>query len=217
MSNKSSENPRMGIHDISMPLTPDVAVFPGDTPPTRELLLDMQQGAHLTLSTLHSTVHLGTHIDGPCHYVKDGAGVETMPLSLGYGTALLIDAPGDGPVPASVLPDGDLPPRLLVRTRSYPDPTVFEPKYRSLSPEFMDAIAGRGVQLIGVDTPSIDAADAKVLVAHHRAGIHGLWILEQLRLDAISTGLWHLIAFPLPLAGYDASPVRAVLIGPPVR
>ena len=81
----------------------------------------------------------------------------------------------------------------------------------------MDAIAGRGVQLIGVDTPSIDAADAKVLVAHHRAGIHGLWILEQLRLDAISIGLWHLIAFPLPLAGYDASPVRAVLIGPPGR
>ena len=38
------------IHDISMPLTPDVAVFPGDTPPTREMLLDMQQGDHLTLS-----------------------------------------------------------------------------------------------------------------------------------------------------------------------
>ena len=110
------------IHDISMPLTPDVAVFPGDTPPTREMLLDMQQGDHLTLSTLHSTVHLGTHIDGPCHYVKDGAGVESMPLSLGYGPALVIDAPGDGPVPASVLPEGDLPQRLLVRTQSHPDP-----------------------------------------------------------------------------------------------
>ena len=58
------------IHDISMPLTSDVAVFPGDTPPTREMLLDMQQGDHLTLSTLHSTVHLGTHIDGPCHYAQ---------------------------------------------------------------------------------------------------------------------------------------------------
>ncbi len=205
------------IHDISMPLTPDVAVFPGDTPPTREMLLDMQQGDHLTLSTLHSTVHLGTHIDGPCHYVKDGAGVESMPLSLGYGPALVIDAPGDGPVPASVLPEGDLPPRLLVRTQSHPDPNTFNPKYRPMSPAFMDAIADRGVQLIGVDTPSVDAADAKTLVAHHRAGVHGLWILEQLRLGEISAGLWHLIAFPLPLAGYDASPVRAVLIGPPGR
>ena len=115
------------IHDISMPLTPDVAVFPGDTPPTREMLLDMQQGDHLTLSTLHSTVHLGTHIDGPCHYVKDGAGVESMPLSLGYGPALVIDAPGEGPVPASVLPEGDLPPRMLVRTQSHPDPNHFNP------------------------------------------------------------------------------------------
>ena len=190
---------------------------PGDTPPTREMLLDMQQGDHLTLSTLHSTVHLGTHIDGPCHYVKDGAGVESMPLSLGYGPALVIDAPGEGPVPASVLPEGDLPPRLLVRTQSHTDPNRFNPKYRPMSPAFMDAIADRGVQLIGVDTPSVDASDAKTLVAHHRAGVHGLWILEQLRLAEISPGLWHLIAFPLPLAGYDASPVRAVLIGPPGR
>ena len=140
-----------------------------------------------------------------------------MPLSLGYGPALVIDALGDGPVPASVLPDGDLPPRLLVRTQSHPDPNTFNPKYRPMSPAFMDAIADRGVQLIGVDTPSVDAADAKTLVAHHRAGVHGLWILEQLRLAEVPAGLWHLIAFPLPLAGYDASPVRAVLIGPPGR
>ena len=64
---------------------------------------------------------------------------------------------------------------------------------------------------------ALDAADAKTLVAHHRAGVHGLWILEQLRLAEVPAGLWHLIAFPLPLAGYDASPVRAVLIGPPGR
>ena len=73
----------------------------------------------------------------------------------------------------------------------------------------MDAIADRGVQLIGVDTPSVDASDAKTLVAHHRAGVHGLWILEQLRLAEISPT----VAFdcvPAPLAGYDASPVRAV-------
>ena len=69
--------------------------------------------------------------------------------------------PPERSVPASVLPEGDLPPRLLVRTQSHPDPNCFNPKYRPMSPAFMDAIADRGVQLIGVDTPSVDASDAK--------------------------------------------------------
>ena len=36
-------------------------------------------------------------------------------------------------------------------------------------------------------------------------------ILEGLVLDRVPEGLYELIALPLPLAGFDASPVRAVL------
>ena len=34
----------MKIHDLSPPITPELAVFPGDTPPSREVLLDMVRG-----------------------------------------------------------------------------------------------------------------------------------------------------------------------------
>ena len=37
--------------DISPPITSDLKVFPGDTPPSREVLLDLARGDALTLST----------------------------------------------------------------------------------------------------------------------------------------------------------------------
>ena len=36
-------------------------------------------------------------------------------------------------------------------------------------------------------------------------------ILEGLRLDHVQSGEYELIALPLPLVGFDASPVRAIL------
>ena len=47
------------IYDISPPVSSRIAVFPGDTPPSREVLMEMERGDHLTLSTLRATVHLG--------------------------------------------------------------------------------------------------------------------------------------------------------------
>ena len=55
------------IYDISPPITESLKVWPGDTPPTREVQLDMKRGDNITLSTLRSTVHLGAHVDGPNH------------------------------------------------------------------------------------------------------------------------------------------------------
>jgi arylformamidase len=40
---------------------------------------------------------------------------------------------------------------------------------------------------------------------------HDIAILEGLVLAAVPPGLYELIALPLPLVGFDASPVRAVL------
>ena len=58
------------IIDISPPLNASLAVWPGDTPLSREVLLDMARGASVTLSTLRATVHLGAHADAPSHYGK---------------------------------------------------------------------------------------------------------------------------------------------------
>ncbi len=53
----------MMIYDITPPITDALAVWPGDTPPSREVLLDLTKGDNITLSTLQATVHLGAHAD----------------------------------------------------------------------------------------------------------------------------------------------------------
>lgn len=73
-------------------------------------------------------------------------------------------------------------------------------------------MAGRPrVQLIGIDTPSIDPASSKTLDSHQTILRRDMRVLENLVLDAVEPGDYELIALPLALVQADASPVRAVL------
>ena len=72
-------------------------------------------------------------------------------------------------------------------------------------------MADAGVQLIGIDTASIDPADSKTLDSHQVIRRRDLRVLENLVLDDVPEGDYELIALPLKLMSADASPVRAVL------
>ncbi|MBN4060223.1 cyclase family protein [Planctomycetaceae bacterium AH-315-I19] len=203
------------IYDITPAITEQLAVFPGDTPASRRVLLDMNAGDGLTLSTLNATVHLGAHADAPSHYGRDGNTIDEMPIELYLGPCQVITpkpAPGGG---HRLMPkDIAAPitePRVLLRTDSYPNPEHFNTDFTAMSPELADHLAGAGVRLVGIDTPSVDTAGAKELVAHHALLRNNIAILEGIVLTGVPDGRYELIALPLKLAGFDASPVRAVL------
>ena len=65
--------------------------------------------------------------------------------------------------------------------------------------------------MIGIDTPSVDLFDSKDLPAHLAFLRNDMAILEGIDLSEVPEGIYELIALPLKLAGFDASPVRAVL------
>ena len=201
------------ILDISPPITPALAVWPGDTPPRREVLLDMERGDVITLSTLHSTVHLGAHADAPGHFGKGAPGIETRPLEDYMGICQVIRvAPARrsriGPEAIGVPITEE---RILLRTDSYPDPGRFHEDFAALAPDLIDFLHECGVRLVGIDTPSVDLFDSKDLPAHRRFLVHDMAILEGLVLGDVPPGRYELIALPLRLVGFDASPVRAVL------
>ncbi|MDH3627681.1 MAG: cyclase family protein [Acidobacteriota bacterium] len=209
-----SSDPDRKLYDLTPTIDGGLQVFPGDTPPTREVLLDLARGDHLTLSSLHATVHLGAHADAPSHYDRDGGDMASQSLDRYLGRCRLVRAetPAGERVAADRLPEGELGERLLVATNSYPDPrrSIGE-GFAGLQPEFVTECARRGVRLIGVDMPSVDLVDAKHLTAHAACREHGILILEGLLLNEIPEGEYELIALPLKLAGFDGSPVRAVL------
>lgn len=210
--------------DVSMALSAATAVFPGDTPLSREVLMDCARGDHLTLSTLRSTVHLGTHLDAPSHY-GGTMSIEQVPLGRTCGECLVVASEGEiadrrvseanlaRPLASLGFAGGSpLPPRVLIATGSFPDPTRWTEAFAGLDPALADELADRGVRLVGVDTPSVDPADSKELPAHRRCLARGLLILEGLRLGHVVPGRYTLLCLPLRLEGFDASPVRAALL-----
>jgi arylformamidase len=109
------------------------------------------------------------------------------------------------------LPGTILAPRVLLATGTYPDPSFFNEDFAALSPELIDALAGKGVRLVGVDTPSVDRFSSKDLPSHLACLRHDIAILEGIVLREVPEGVYELVALPLKLSGFDASPVRAVL------
>ena len=201
------------IFDISPPITDALGVWPGDTPPSREVLLDMSRGANLTLSTLRSTVHLGAHADGPNHYGRDAPGIEARSLDDYLGPCQVIRvAVGRGRrIGVDDLPGPIVAERVLFATGTYPDPNRFNTDFAGLAPELIPHLRGRGVRLVGVDTPSVDLFDSKDLPAHLACLRHDMAILEGVVLSDVPDGRYVLIALPLRMVGFDASPVRAIL------
>ena len=201
------------LYDITPPITPNMPVWPGDTPLPREVLLDMSKGDNLTLSTLHATVHLGAHADGPNHYGVDGRSIDQQDLKYYLGPCQVIRVAAKRAVRIS--PDQITTtvsaPRVLLSTGTYPDPSMFNEDFAGLATDLVDWLHERGVILVGVDTPSVDLFSSKDLPAHKRILAQDMAILEGLVLTHVPEGEYELIALPLPLVGFDASPVRAVL------
>lgn len=200
--------------DISPPVTPDIAVWPGDTPFSRRVLCAISEGSNLDLSTITTTVHVGAHTDAPSHYAGAAPGIGERPLGLYYGECQVMGvAVGRGErIRPEHLTGPIRAPRLLLRTETFPDPNHFNTDFAALSPELVAFAHDSGVVLVGLDTPSVDLCEDKELLSHTAIAARDMAILEGVVLSHVPDGVYTLIALPLNLPGVDASPVRAVLV-----
>jgi arylformamidase len=203
----------MAIYDISPPITEKLCVWPGDTPPRREVLLDIQRGDSITLSTLHATVHLGAHADAPSHYGAEAPAIDARGLDyyLGPCQVIRVAARRGSCIGPEAIAAPISAPRVLLATGTNPDPEQFPEDFAALAPELVTWLSRQSVCLVGLDTPSVDPFSSKELPAHKAFLRHDMAILEGLLLKDVPEGVYELIALPLRLVGFDASPVRAVL------
>lgn len=211
---KSKHRMNKKIYDISPAISPQMAVFPGDTAFSRKKLMSFDQGHHLELSTINSTVHLGAHADAPIHYHADGVGIGERNLNFYLGECQVIHChkkQGERIYPDDIARYKIQAPRVLFRTGSFPNPNEWNNDFNSLSPELIELLSSKKVITIGIDTPSIDPADDEDMVTHKMIFDKNMAILEGIVLDEVPEGLYELIALPLKISGADASPVRAIL------
>ena len=202
--------------DISVPLRANMTHWPGDTPFHIERRQDMDRGDVCNLSELAMSVHTGTHMDAPLHFVANGRSIDQMPLTATVGPARVIEIAD----PKAILPAeleghevrrGE---RLLFKTANSRTDWLLSPfreGFVHISAEAAEYLVTRGVQTIGVDYISVGAFTGDGAETHRILLGAGVWIVEGLNLSAVQPGACELICLPLRILNSDGAPARALL------
>lgn len=200
--------------DISPTVAPGCPVFPGDTPFTLQWTSRIGPACPVNVSALAMSPHTGSHTDAPLHYDGAGDSIGEVPLDAYLGPCRVIHVIGVG---ALIEPRhveralANTPPRVLLRTYQRAPVNTWDSAFSAVAAAAIELMHAHGVQLIGIDTPSLDPEQSKALDSHQVVRRHGMAILEGVVLDEVPAGDYELIALPLKWRGVDASPVRAVL------
>lgn len=211
----------MRTYDISLTITPDFPVWPGDPKIELERVSKMEEGATCNVTHLSLGAHVGTHVDAPFHFLGGNATtVEAVPLNLLTGRAYVLHLPDDvTEITAPVLEQAEIPPRtrrLLFRTRNsrhwQNGERNFQKDFTALRRDAAEYIVDHGVRLVGIDYLSIAPFDAGT-PTHEVLLQAGVVVVEGLNLSEVSQGRYTLYCLPLKIGGADGAPARAILIG----
>ncbi len=209
----------MEIIDITLPVSSEMILWPGDPPVILEKVSSMDSGAHANVSRLSLSVHTGTHVDAPHHFLNDGRTVENLPLEILTGPVLVVGIPEEvNSIDATSLDRAGIPAgteRILFKTRNS---SLWQRGEKNFQPDFVAVpvsganwLADHAIRLVGIDYLSV--SPYKDSVPTHRALLNaGLVILEGLDLSRVVPGVYTLYCLPLKLVGSDGAPARTILV-----
>ena len=209
----------MRTYDITLTITPQSIVWPGDPPVIMERTSSIASGDNSNVSHIRMSCHTGTHVDAPDHFLNNGKTVEALSLDLLVGRAYVLHLPDVNLITASVLMQADIPPRtrrLLFKTRNSEywekGSSEFHTDFVGLSVDAAELLVDRNVKLVGIDYLSI--APYKMGTPVHTILLNaGVVVIEGLDLSQVSQGRYTLHCLPLKLGGADGAPTRAILVG----
>jgi|SRR5262245_19760038 len=201
--------------DVTVPLSADLPVWPGDPAFRLEFTQRMAEGQRCNLSRLSLGSHAGTHVDAPFHFVDGGATVDELPLEILIGKARVVSVPVRDAVGRDHLEGLDLRDdiRLLIKTRNsgalrHPS---FQEDFVHLTPDAATYLVQAGLKLVGVDYLSIDRHASPDHPVHRTLLEAGVVVVEGLDLSQVDPGEYDMTCLPLRVAGADGAPARVVL------
>jgi arylformamidase len=209
----------MTIYDISLTISPDLPIWPGDPSLELEQIASMDKGAHNNVTRISAAVHLGTHVDAPHHFLNDGRTVEQLPLEVLTGLCYVAQLPdGIEAITSEVLDRTEINSemkRVLFGTRNShlwaKGESKFQTDFVAITEDGAEWLVERGVQLVGVDYLSV-APYGDSVPTHTVLLKAGVVVVEGLNLSNVMRGFYHLYCLPLKIAGSDGAPARAILI-----
>ena len=202
-------------YDISLNLSAETVRWATSPPFEFVERRRMSRGDSNNSSALSMSVHSGTHVDAPFHFVPDGGAIDSLPLEIFCGPVIVHAVDAARHITLEHVNATDLrgETRVLFKTRNSRllKKSEFDPEFVAFSVEAARALVARGIRLVGLDYLSV-AHSGEAQIPVHRAFLdHGVVLLEGVDLSEIAPGRYELICFPIRLRGSDGAPCRAVL------
>lgn len=206
----------MDVIDITFPLGPDIPVFPGDPAPSVELLSSIAKGDALTASKLELAAHVGTHVDLPAHFVKDGRVLRDYPLTRFLGPAWVLDLSDvEDSIRQARLVEESIPEQrhILLKTRNSEllQESCFREDYVHLAEDAAHHLLASRPRSIGFDYYSLDPAASTSFAAHRLCAEADLPVFVCLDLHHVPAGPCWFAGLPLHVPQLEGAPVRAVV------
>ncbi len=207
----------MKIYDITVPIGPNIPVYPGDAGVEITPISRISKGGSSNLSLLKLGTHTGTHIDPPIHMIEGAPTLDDIPIDAligecfvcNFGDLQVIDLSA---IQKSGIPEGTT--RLLLKTRNsaFWTEKEFRTDFTYLDPDAAKWLIELGIRLVGTDYLSIEKFRCSGHPTHITLLRAGVVIVEGLDLSDVPEGKYTLICLPLRIKAGDGSPARAILV-----
>jgi kynurenine formamidase len=211
----------VNLIDLTLTISESIPSFPGSPKPQFIHWSNLKENGY-NLELLFLSSHTGTHLDAPYHFAKNGTKIDQISLDRLLGKAILIKLQK---TKNTAITKSDI---LLFEKNNYKIPnhsSIFfytgwqknlkNNNYFTENPglDISSAkyLTSKKVNLIGIDSPSIDLGQNTSFNVHNILSKNNILIVENLtNLNKITTREFNFTILPLKLKDATGSPVRAI-------
>ena len=211
----------MKIIDLTLTVSDKIPTFPGSPQPSFIPWENVKEDGY-NLELLFLSTHTGTHMDAPYHFLEKGAKIHEISLKKLVAEAVLIKSKKKG---GESITKTDIQKfeKKHGKIASFSSVIFYTGWQRNLQKKYYFTknpglsvsaakyLASKKINLVGVDSPSIDLGTDSKFSVHQIFAKKGILIVENLaNLEKIKSSKFHLVVLPLKLKNATGSPVRAV-------
>jgi kynurenine formamidase len=207
--------------DLTLTISESIPSFPGSPKPQFISWSNLKEDGY-NLELLFLSSHTGTHLDAPYHFVKNGLKIHQILLDRLVGKATIIKIKKTKNTAITKLDiiafekkNGKISNHSSIFFFTGWQKNLQKKNYFTENPGLdisaAKYIASKKINLVGIDSPSIDLGNDESFNVHHIFSKNNILIVENLtNLKKISSKEFNFIILPLKLKDATGSPVRAI-------
>ena len=212
----------MKIYDISVPISLTSVVWPDDPKVAIRKLSKIANGDEVNVSQISMSLHTGTHIDAPNHFIDNGKTIDQVPLEKLVGEVLVMSFEDhikvineQALVSHPMLQELLNARKVIFKTNNsfHLDMSrgKFSEDYVGIDKSGAKYLSGLNLDLIGVDYLSVSSFN-DTQEPHQILLNKEIVLLEGISLVQVPPGSYTLYCLPLLISGSDGAPARTILI-----